>query len=106
MRACRDVRNVSVMKILVAWRTSSDLIMKTMDGHLDANITDGALEGIDLAYRTGYGAASLIDRDSRAGTSREHANARKFDAFKVTADSREWRGNHQRPDHFVAGVSK
>jgi AsmA protein len=67
----------------VAHGTSSDLVMKTMDGRLDANIADGALEGVDLAYELGT-AQALIDRQSPAPP----ANTRrtKFDAFKVTAD--------------------
>lgn len=70
------------MKIL-AHGTSSDLIMKTMDGHLDANITDGALEGIDLAYELGT-VQALIDRQSPAPPA--NTKRTKFDAFKVTAD--------------------
>ena len=70
------------MKML-AHGTSSDLIMKTMDGHVDANITDGALEGIDLAYELGT-AQVLIDRQSPAPPA--NTKRTKFDAFKVTAD--------------------
>ena len=70
------------MKIL-AHGTSSDLIMKTMDGHVDANITDGALEGVDLAYELGT-AQALIDRQSPAPPA--NSKRTKFDTFKVTAD--------------------
>lgn len=71
-----------VMKIL-AHGTSSDTVMKTMDGHFDANITDGALEGVDLAYELGT-AQALIDRQSPAPPA--NTKRTKFDAFKVTAD--------------------
>ena len=71
-----------VMKIL-AHGTSSDAVMKTMDGHVDANITDGALEGVDLAYELGT-AQALIDRQSPAPPA--NTKRTRFDAFKVTAD--------------------
>jgi AsmA protein len=71
-----------IMKIL-AHGTSSDAVMKTMDGHFDANITDGALEGVDLAYELGT-AQALIDRQSPAPPA--NTKRTKFDAFKVTAD--------------------
>jgi AsmA protein len=70
------------MKIL-AHGTSSDLIMKTMDGHVDANISEGALEGVDLAYELGT-AQALIDRQSPAPPA--NTKRTKFDAFKATAD--------------------
>jgi AsmA protein len=70
------------MKIL-AQGTSSDLVMKTMDGHVDAYITEGALEGVDLAYELGT-AQALIDRQSPAPPA--NTKRTKFDAFKVTAD--------------------
>jgi AsmA protein len=54
-----------------------------MDGHFDANITDGALEGVDLAYELGT-AQALIDRQSPAPPA--NTKRTKFDAFKVTAD--------------------
>jgi AsmA protein len=71
-----------IMKIL-AHGTSSDTVMKTMNGHIDANITDGALEGVDLAYELGT-AQALIDRQSP--TPPANTKRTKFDAFKVTAD--------------------
>jgi AsmA protein len=75
-------RATVVMKIL-AHGTGSDALMKTLDGHVDANISDGALEGVDLAYELGA-AQALIDRQAPAPP----ANTRRtpFDAFKLTAD--------------------
>jgi AsmA protein len=70
------------MKIL-AHGTSSDLVMKTLDGHVDANITEGALEGVDLAYELGT-AQALIDRQSPAPPA--NTKRTKFDTFKATAD--------------------
>jgi AsmA protein len=70
------------MKIL-AHGTSSDAVMKTMDGRVDANIADGALEGVDLAYELGT-AQALIDRQSPAPPA--NTKRTKFDAFKATAD--------------------
>jgi AsmA protein len=71
-----------IMKIL-AHGTSSDGVMKTLDGHVDANITDGALEGVDLAYELGT-AQALIDRQSPAPPA--NTKRTQFDAFKATAD--------------------
>jgi AsmA protein len=71
-----------IMKIL-AHGTSSDAVMKTMDGRVDANIADGALEGVDLAYELGT-AQALIDRQSPAPPA--NTKRTKFDAFKATAD--------------------
>ena len=71
-----------IMKVL-AHGTSSDSVMKTMDGHIDANIADGALEGVDLAYELGT-AQALIDRQAPAPPA--NTKRTRFDAFKVTAD--------------------
>jgi AsmA protein len=38
-----------------------DAMLKTLSGHLDANLADGALEGIDLGYELGV-AQALIDK--------------------------------------------
>jgi AsmA protein len=61
---------------------NTDAILKTLTGHLDADLTDGALEGIDVGYELGL-AQALIDRSSsppRAATGRT-----PFQAFKLSS---------------------
>jgi len=38
-----------------------DACLKTLSGHLDANLADGALQGIDVAYEMSR-AQALIDK--------------------------------------------
>jgi AsmA protein len=58
-------------------------ILQTMNGHFDANLTEGALEGVDLGYELGA-AQALIHREAPPA----RANTRRtiFDAFKVSAE--------------------
>ena len=61
---------------------NTDGILKTLNGHLDAELADGALEGIDVGYELGV-AQALIDRSStppRANTGRT-----PFQAFKLSS---------------------
>jgi len=61
---------------------NADAILKTLTGHLDADLADGALEGIDVGYELGV-AQALIDRSSappRASTGRT-----SFQAFKLSS---------------------
>jgi AsmA protein len=59
-----------------------DACLKTLTGHLEANLADGALEGIDVAYEFGV-AQALIDRS--AAPPRNNTGHTKFEAFKTTA---------------------
>ncbi len=59
-----------------------DALLRTLTGHLDANLADGALEGIDVGYEIAI-AQALIDKTSapaRASTGRT-----PFQAFKLSA---------------------
>jgi AsmA protein len=59
-----------------------DAMLKTLNGHLDANLADGALEGIDVGYEIKL-AQALIDRTSvPPGNSTGHT---PFQAFKLSA---------------------
>lgn len=61
---------------------SSDAIEKTLSGHLDADLADGALEGIDVGYELKV-AQALIDKSSvppRAGAART-----PFQTFKLSS---------------------
>jgi AsmA protein len=59
-----------------------DAFLKTLSGHLEANLADGALEGIDVGYEVGR-AQALIDKSApppRANTGRT-----QFEVFQTSA---------------------
>jgi AsmA protein len=59
-----------------------DAFLKTMGGHLEASLADGALEGIDVGYEMGR-AQALIDKSApppRANTGRT-----QFEVFQTSA---------------------
>jgi len=59
----------------------TDALLNTLGGHLDVDLADGALEGIDLEYQRDR-AQALIDRTSN---SREDTKRTQFDEFKASA---------------------
>jgi AsmA protein len=59
-----------------------DAVLRTLNGHFDANLAGGALEGIDLQYQLGH-AQALITRE--APPPRSDPPRTRFDAFKVSA---------------------
>jgi AsmA protein len=59
-----------------------DACLKTLSGHLDANLADGALEGIDVAYEMGR-AQALIDKS--AAPPRENTGHTPFEVFQTSA---------------------
>ena len=58
--------------------------MQTLNGHFDANLADGALEGVDLGYEVGL-AQSLIKHTAEPPP-RSNPARTKFDAFKMSAE--------------------
>jgi AsmA protein len=60
----------------------SDDILKTLNGHFDADVANGAIEGVDVGYGIAL-AQSLID--PQAGTSIHDTKRTKFETFKTTA---------------------
>lgn len=56
--------------------------LSTVDGHLDAVVTGGAVEGIDIGYQLARG-ESLLRREEEP--LREDTHRTPFDTFKVTA---------------------
>ncbi len=62
--------------------TSVDAMLKTLNGHFDANLADGALEGIDVGYELSN-AQALIDRSSPQP--RNSFGRTPFQAFKLSA---------------------
>jgi AsmA protein len=59
-----------------------DAMLKTLSGHLDANLADGALEGIDVGYELSL-AQALIDKS--APPARASTGHTPFQAFKMSS---------------------
>jgi AsmA protein len=59
-----------------------DAMLKTLSGHLDANLADGALQGIDVGYELSV-AQALIDKS--ALPARANSGQTPFQAFKLSA---------------------
>jgi AsmA protein len=60
-----------------------DSVMQSLNGHFDAHLADGALEGIDLGYEMGQAQALL---KHEAGPARSNPPRTKFDAFRMSAE--------------------
>jgi AsmA protein len=59
-----------------------DAMLKTLTGHLDANLADGALEGVDVGYEIGV-AQALIDKSS--APAQGSTGRTPFQAFKLSS---------------------
>jgi AsmA protein len=57
--------------------------MQTLNGHFDANLADGALEGVDLGYEVGLAQALVKHTDAPA---RSNPARTKFDTVKMSAE--------------------
>lgn len=62
--------------------TGADDIMKTLNGHFDANLGNGAIEGLDVGYELAM-AQSLLNKQTSTSVSNTHKTA--FDAFRTSA---------------------
>jgi AsmA protein len=60
-----------------------DAVMQSLNGHFDANLADGALEGIDLGYELGRAEALVKHEAQPAGSNPPRT---KFDAVKMSAE--------------------
>ena len=60
-----------------------DSIVRTLNGRVEAYLTGGAVEGVDLGYQLSR-AASLLQRDNAPGVRDTHRT--QFDAFKGSAE--------------------
>jgi AsmA protein len=58
-----------------------DADLKTLNGNLDANLTEGAMEGIDVAYELGL-AQALLNKSLQVSAS--NSGRTRFDTFKTT----------------------
>jgi len=61
---------------------SVDAFLKTLSGHLEANLAQGALEGIDVAYEMGL-AQALIDKST--APPRANTGHTPFEVFQTSA---------------------
>lgn len=60
-----------------------DALVGTMNGRIEANLNDGAIEGFDLWFELGRAQALIKRQDLPVGSS---SNRTKFDVFKASAD--------------------
>ncbi len=60
-----------------------EAVMQTLNGHFDANLAEGAIEGVDLGYEIGL-AESLVKHS--AAPAKSNPARTKFDAFKMSAE--------------------
>jgi AsmA protein len=60
-----------------------DSILRTLNGHFDANLADGAVEGVDVGYQLGHAQALLKGGPEPP---RSIPPRTRFDAFKVSAE--------------------
>jgi AsmA protein len=68
---------------LTAHSLGGDTLMKTLNGHVSANVDNGALEGVDLWFEINR-AVALIQKQGVPGG--QSSGRTKFDALKVSAD--------------------
>jgi AsmA protein len=59
-----------------------DPVLKSLNGHFDANLAGGAIEGMDIGYELGA-AQALIHREAPSG---KNTKRTAFDAFKMSAE--------------------
>jgi AsmA protein len=62
--------------------SDADDILKTLNGHFDANLANGALEGVDLGYDLAMAQSLIENKGVSAG---QDSKRTKFDAFKDSA---------------------
>jgi AsmA protein len=60
-----------------------DAVLKSLNGHVEAYLTEGAVEGIDLGYELGRAEALIRRQDMPA---MQNTKRTRFDAFKTSAE--------------------
>jgi AsmA protein len=68
---------------LIARGRNSEELIKTLSGHIDANLANGALEGMDLWYEINRAQSLLKQQALPAGSS---TGRTAFDSFRASAD--------------------
>ena len=61
----------------------ADALLKTLNGHLDAVVTNGAVEGVDVGFQLARAEALIRGQDA---ATLQDTKRTKFDAFKMSAD--------------------
>lgn len=67
--------------VLAGHGLDSEALMKSLAGHFDLNLADGAIEGVDLGYEIGA-AQALLKQQLPTGSNTRRT---KFDVFKMSA---------------------
>jgi AsmA protein len=68
---------------LTAHSLGGDALLKTLNGHVSANVDNGAIEGLDLWFEINRAVALAQKQSLPAGQS---SGRTRFDAFRVSAD--------------------
>jgi AsmA protein len=61
----------------------ADALLKTLAGHFDADVANGAVEGVDMGFELARAEALLRQQNA---TNLQNTKRTKFDVFKLTAD--------------------
>jgi AsmA protein len=75
--------NGTVTTNLTAQGLAGDALLKSLNGHIAANVDNGAVEGVDLWFEINRAVALLQKQPLPAGSS---SGRTKFDDFKASAD--------------------
>ena len=67
---------------VTAQGAGADDIIKSLDGHFDADLADGAIEGLDLGYELAMAQALIA---GQTGTSVPNEHKTRFTSFKLSA---------------------
>lgn len=76
----------TVTSNLTARGSTSEQVLKSLDGHVAAELADGAVDGMDLWFEIRRALALVQQQTLPAGTS---SGRTKFDMFKATADLKD-----------------
>ncbi|HEV2703618.1 MAG TPA: AsmA family protein [Steroidobacteraceae bacterium] len=67
--------------VLAGYGLDSDALLKSLTGHVELNLANGAIEGVDLGYEIGA-AQAVLKQQLPSGNNTRRTN---FDAFKMSA---------------------
>jgi AsmA protein len=63
--------------------SGADAMLKSLNGHLEASLADGAIEGVDLSHEFGIAQALLARTSASTGADTRRT---QFDTFRLSAD--------------------
>lgn len=73
----------TITSSLTARGSGGDAVLRSLNGHVAANLNNGAIEGIDLWFEINRAIALIQEQAVPSGTSSGHT---RFDSFKASAD--------------------